>query len=265
MLRFFALLALLCPAALHAQPVQLTYAGYVAGLNIFAFHATADLGGGSYRVETGYRTSGLLGAFVAGDLHTLALGHWREGAAVPVQFQTWGLWRGDKREMLIEYVAGQPNVRKAIPPIAGEREPVSLADQANTIDTLSGFAHLTRQVNETGKCAAQARMFDGRRLVAVSVVDRGMETLEPDSAAMHAGTALRCDMISRQIAGFAFDDGRDPLATETHGTLWYARPLIGAPMMPVRMSFELHMFGHATMYLGAAKLVQPTVMTRPAG
>ncbi len=265
MLRCLALLMLLCPAALRAQPVQLTYAGYVAGLNIFAFHATADLGGGSYRVETGYRTSGLLGAFVSGDLHTLAVGHWRDGAAVPVQYQTWGLWRGDKREMLIEYVAGQPNVRKAIPPIAGEREPVSLADQANTIDTLSGFAHLTRLVNETGKCAAQARMFDGRRLVAVTVVDRGMETLEPDAAAMHAGLALRCDMTSRQLAGFAFDDGRDPLATETRGTLWYARPLIGAPMMPVRMSFELHLFGHATMYLGAAKLAQPTVITRPAG
>jgi len=265
MLRVVVLLLLFTPGALRAQPVQLTYAGYVAGLKIFAFTATADLGGGSYRVETAYRTSGLLGAFVSGDLHTLATGRWRGGDAVPVLYQTWGIWRGDKREVLIEYVAGQPNVRVTIPPIAGEREPVSLADQADTIDTLSGFAHLTRQVNETGKCAAQARMFDGRRLVAVTVVDRGMETLEPDSAAMQAGPALRCDMTSRQIAGFAFDDGRDPLATETRGTLWYARPLIGAPMMPVRMSFELHLFGHATMYLGAAKLAQPTVITRPAG
>ena len=236
------------------QPIQLGYAGYVAGLKVFAFHAAADLGGDGYRMQTSYRTSGVLGAFVSGDLHSMAAGSWRPSGPAPLQFQTWGVWRGDPRAVLIDYAGGQPEVRKLLPSIEGERDPVPRADQANTIDMLSGFAQLARQMNANGRCEANTKLFDGRRLVTVAVTHAGPEILAADSASMFTGQAVRCDIDSRQIAGFAFDSGRDPAATQTQGSLWFARPMPGAPMVPVRMSLQLQMFGRATMYLATATL-----------
>ena len=263
-MRHRLILNLVCPllAWCHVasgQPIQLGYVGYVAGLKVFAFQAAADLGGSvggadGYRMQTSYHTSGILGAFVSGDLHSMAAGSWRNAAPVPLQFQTWGVWRGDPRAVLIDYVGGQPEVRKLLPSIEGEREPVPRTDQANTIDMLSGFAQLARQMNTNGRCEANTRLFDGRRLVTVAVTHIGVEILSSDSASMFAGQAVRCDIDSRQIAGFAFDSGRDPAATQTQGSLWFARPMPGAPMVPVRMSLQLQMFGRATMYLATATL-----------
>lgn len=237
-----------------AQPIQLGYAGYVAGLKVFTFQVAADLGGDSYRMQTTYRTSGVLGTFVSGDLHSMAAGSWRAAGPAPLQYQSWGTWRGDPRAALIDYLNGQPEVRKLLPPIEGEREPVPRADQANTIDMLSGFAQLARQMNANGRCEANTRLFDGRRLVAVAVTHVGPEILAADSASMFTGQAVRCDIDSRQIAGFSFDNGRDPAATQTHGSLWFARPMPGAPVVPVRMSLQLQLFGRATMYLATATL-----------
>ncbi len=257
------LLAICCPLVARAQPMQLTYAGYVAGLKVFAFQAAADVTGRDYRVQTSYRTSGILGAFVAGDLRTRAFGIWRGDSAVPVQYETWGTWRGTPRRALIDYHGTQPVVRETIPPVANEREPVPPAAQADTIDTLSGFAFLVRRINATGHCAAKTKLFDGRRLLEIAVTDGGEEILAADSASMFAGPALRCDLSGRQTAGFAFDEGRDPLAIQTTGTLWFARPLPGAPLVPVRMTFLLHLFGHATMYLSAASLEPVSAVARP--
>ena len=198
------------------QPIQLGYAGYVAGLKVFAFHAAADLGGDGYRMQTSYRTSGVLGAFVSGDLHSMAAGSWRPSGPAPLQFQTWGVWRGDPRAVLIDYAGGQPEVRKLLPSIEGERDPVPRAEQANTIDMLSGFAQLARQMNANGRCEANTKLFDGRRLVTVAVTHAGPEILAADSASMFTGQAVRCDIDSRQIAGFAFDSGRDPAALLDH-------------------------------------------------
>ncbi len=253
--------ALLLAATARAEPAapvasaadsQLRYAGYVAGLQVFALNANATIAADRYRIHTSYHTKGLLSAFVSGELHTLALGNWRAGRAVPQHYQAWGTWRGDVRETMIDYSAGKPTIRNLVPPIAGEREPVPEAEQANTIDTLSGFAALTKQVNDTGRCDVTARMFDGRRLSVTTVVTAGEEVLPVDSRSPFAGRALRCDLTSTQTGGFTFDKPRDPAATQNTGTIWFARPTKTALMAPIRMSFHLQLFGLATMYLIAA-------------
>ena len=238
------------PAA--AAESQLRYAGYVAGLQVFALNANATIAADRYRIHTSYHTKGLLSAFVSGELHTLALGHWRADRAVPQHYQAWGIWRGDARETLIDYSAGKPIIHTLIPPIVGEREPVAAADQADTIDTLSGFAALTKLVNATGRCDVTARLFDGRRLSIAVVTTMGEEVLPADQRSPFAGRALRCDLTSTQIGGFTFDKPRDPAATQNTGTIWFARPTPSALMAPIRMSFHLQLFGLATMYLIAA-------------
>lgn len=238
------------PASPPANPdTQLRYTGYVAGLNVFTFYVKANIAPDRYRMQTRYHTDGLLSAFVSGELHTMAQGTWQAGRAAPSHYQTWGTWRDETRDTQIDYVTGKPVIRKLIPPIDGERDAVPAADQVGAIDTLSAFADLTRQVNATGRCEAAARLFDGRRLSLVTVGHGGDELLTPEPRSGFTGHTLRCDITSRQIGGFVFGE-RTPDATRpTTGSLWFARPAPGAMMVPVRMSFDLHLLGHATMYL----------------
>ena len=135
------------------------------------------------------------------------------------------------------------------PPIDGEREPVAPTDQVGTVDTLSAFADLARQVNVSGRCEASARLFDGRRLSVVTVAHVGEEVLPPESRSSFAGRALRCDITSRQIGGFTFADRSSEATRPVTGSLWFARPTPNATMVPVRMSFDLRMLGHATLNL----------------
>lgn len=249
--------ALLVASALRAEPPppaaadsHLRYAGYVTGLNVFTLYVKASQALDRYRMETRYHTEGVLSAFVSGELHTMAQGIWHGGRAAPSHYQTWGIWRDEARDTQLDYVSGKPVIRKLIPPIDGEREPVPAADQLGTIDTLSAFADLARQVNTSGRCEASARLFDGRRLSVVSVTHGGEEFLAPESRSSFAGRALRCDITSRQIGGFTFADRSTETARPTTGSLWFAKPTPAAVLLvPVRMSFDLRVLGHATLYL----------------
>ncbi len=249
--------ALILASAAHAEPVAptisaetyLRYAGYVAGLNVFSLHVKAALAPERYRMETRYNPEGVLNVFISGELHTLAHGGWHAGRATPARYQTWGVWRGETRDTQIDYAAGSPLIRKLIPPIAGEREPVTPADQAGTIDTLSAFAYLAQQVNTTGRCDGDARLFDGRRLSVVSAVHVGEEFLTRESRSSFSGPATRCDISGKQIAGFLLGDAPTDGTGKTSGSVWFARPATAAVMLPVRMTFVVPVLGNATLYL----------------
>lgn len=249
--------ALLLAATVHAEPVapiasaetQLHYAGYVAGLNVFSLNVKATLTADRYRMETRYNPLGVLNVFVSGELHTLAHGSWANGRARPERYQTWGIWRGDARDTQIDYPAGNPTIRKLIPPIEADRQPVPPADHVGTIDTLSGFAFLARQINTTGRCDSAARLFDGRRLSEVSVTHGGEEILTPEPRSSFVGPALRCEITSQLLGGFLHGDGPNDASSKTSASIWFGRPQPGAPMLPVRMSFHVQLLGHATMYL----------------
>ena len=146
-----------------------------------------------------------------------------------------------------------PNVLKMEPPVEDEREPVPVAQQANTIDSLSAMAALIRQIMVTGKCDGHDRTYDGRRLSEVSAHTVGQEALEETSRSSVAGTALRCDFQGKQLAGFRRDADQNELAKPTDGSAWFAQLGPGGPPIPVRVRFTTAQLGDITMYLTGKK------------
>ena len=253
--------ALVAAPPLHAEPnatvpdmprasADLTYAGYVTGLNVSNIRAAFQFGPQGYEMGLSFRTAGLVGAFFKAETIARVDGAWRGGLAAPSHYASAGVIRGTPRQIEIEYPAGQPVIKTFLPPADPEHEPVPEAMRQNTMDALSAIASLVRTVASTGRCEGETTTFDGRRVSKIAAHTVGMETLPIESRSSFAGPALRCDIDGRQIAGFPTDAGPDDMVRKPqHSTVWLASVQPGLPPLPVLMSFEVRYMGHMTVYL----------------
>jgi hypothetical protein len=247
MLRSIALV--LAVSASPALAVQAHYEAYAAGLNVLDMDADFDVHPDTYRVKLEFRTVGGLRLFLSSDITSVVQGRFHDGRPEPVQFFSSGILRGQQRVTQIDYVGGQPVVRRLQPPNETEREAVPTDEQRDTVDTLSAMAELVRQVNVTGRCEGRAMTFDGRRLSVLEARTEGEQPLDPTGRSSYAGPTLRCAFVGRQLGGFMLDEDRATLARPQVGTAWFASLVPGGPKIPVRIAFHTRWFGEATMYL----------------
>ena len=256
MRRIAALAGIACLAlspATRAQPpgltLELTYAAYAEGFT--AVHMVADLTltSGGYQLSLDYRTVAAVGFLFPGHDAVTADGTWRGDAAVPATFESEGVWGGHHYDVLIGYPDGSPEVQRLLPAQATRREPVPASLRRGTIDTGSAIALHARQVMQGGSCRLAARVFDGRRLMALAVQPAGTERLPTTSRSFFHGEAIRCDITGTLLAGFLHSDSPAQRNRVQHGAVWFAHPVAGLPLLPVRITFPTRWFGTATMYL----------------
>ncbi|MDJ0389438.1 DUF3108 domain-containing protein [Roseomonas sp. E05] len=243
------LLATLCsPAAGRAEPLRAVYAVQAAGIQIVRAEVLFDLSAPSrYRIESRLHLTGLVSWFSSGRVTSRAEGVWAGDAARPSHFTSEGTWRGEPRQVVLDYPGGQPALRRLIPAHDPDREPVPPPLQSHTIDSLSALAQLSRTLEDTGRCEDRAAIFDGRRRGNVVIRTLGRDYLPPHAGAW-SGEAVRCGFIARQIAGFRHDDGADAREPQ-EGVAWMARPRPGAPILPVRVEMPGRWLGRLTAYL----------------
>ncbi|WP_162530877.1 DUF3108 domain-containing protein [Rhodovastum atsumiense] len=239
-------------STLTAGNAHMSYVGSAMGLSVMRVQAALAMDRSGYRVDVTYGTTGLFSAFMRTEQHSWAQGLWQGRRPAPQRFYSWGHVRGQPRETLLDYDAGQPVLRTLQPPNAGDRDEVPAAERRNTIDTLSALALLVQRVADDGRCDGTARVFDGRRLSEVSARTVAEVVLPPESDAAYAGPSLRCDFLGRQLAGFSIDSDREWQQRPHGGSVWFARAVPGVPPVPVRMTFETRWFGDVTMVLTAA-------------
>lgn len=244
-----ALLPLLAaPAA--AEPFRATYSVMAAGMTVMEIETVFDLASpAGYRIHMSTRLRGLAGMLISGQQVTAVQGAWAGSQARPARYETDGVWRGETRRILLEYPAGEPEVRALVPPNAVEREAVPPEMARGTMDSLSALAQLSRAVAATQSCDATAGVYDGRRRTDFVARTQGWERL-PGWRDTWAGDAIRCEFQGRQVAGFLLDQDR---AAEwrrpQEGTAWLASVRPGTPPVPVRLEIPTRMFGRITAYL----------------
>ena len=260
-----SLLILILPAGAIAADAPratqaLTYRAYVAGMPVFNLDVDLELQPDRYRVDLASRTTGMYGVLFRGETQTVAQGSWAGNMPLPQRYAIAGHWRGTPRRTLMDYAAGIPSILHMEPPNEAERELVPPDQQRGTVDTVSAAAMLVRQVTTTRSCDGAARTFDGRRLTEISVQSAGWEALPSTSRSSYAGPALRCDFEGQLIAGFLLNSDRGIAAKPQRGTAWLASALPGGPMVPVRLTFDIRWFGHATMYLTSAQSGGPPLV-----
>lgn len=235
-------------AGVHASPIRLSYALYGHGFHVMDVTVEMQLTPDAYSVQLNDHTAGLIGFMLNTNVTSSAIGRFVGDGVQPIRFKSAGYSRGAQRSTQLDYPDGNPSVTLLSPPET-RRDPVPIAAAHGSVDTLSAIADLVRRVQRSGRCDGDALIFDGLRLTRAHARTAGQQPVPMDHDATYGGTALRCDFVTQQVAGFLHNDDEAPLHRPQHGSAWVNRIVAGAPPLPVRIVFEHPKLGTATMIL----------------
>ncbi len=242
-----AMLAVMAaPAA--AEPWRAVYHLHVGGLRAMEAVVTFQFAGPGYRVEVRSRTMGLAGVLARSEQRTVVEGDWAGEVPRPRRYTVSGTFRGQPRHVEMEFDAqGRPLLRALVPTNASEnREDVSAERAAGAIDGLSAVVALARVVAATGRCEAQTRLYDARRLSSVLVRTAAAREAVPNTWGVGLqGEAMRCEIESRLLAGFALDRDRARPPEPFTITAWVGPQAEGAPPVPMRIEIVTRWWGSA--------------------
>ena len=242
------LLALLALASLSAPghaderiTTRFEVVGF-AGINILTLHSSTEENGGRYAITVDYATKGMANVFDSVSSHSEVHGRLVPGSALPDWFRNDTSRGGVDRHSRVDYHPNGTIDSGSTPPPA---PPIPLAAVAGTVDNLTAYLRLERQVARTGSCTLTVRVFDGRHAYDLVFTDAGQQALAPAGGQKFSGNTIACRMRRQYWPGIVQPD-KDEGARA--GTIWYAKLVPGDLMVPVRMQLDTQ-FGTVDAYL----------------
>jgi hypothetical protein len=220
------------------------------GMRVLEMHSLLEENPGRYAVSVDYATTGLAGLVVDQKTYAVAHGQLVSGSAIPASFRNQTRRNGVERNSQVSYSADGTVQGSSNPP------PLKVVDPEaarGTVDNLSAYLRLERQLATKGSCAMTVPVFDGRHRYDLVFTDGGQQTLTPQGGQNFEGVATACKMMrhNRTVDESEKEEGAQ------EGTIWYARLIPGSNMMfPVRMKLSTHI-GTVDAYL--AELVSSKV------
>ena len=250
------------PGAVPAEApsdLALAYHVYAGGFHALSFQTEVNLGAEDYVVRLAARSNGLLDRLFRFTLDAEVSGRSTAANLAPSRFRTANRWR-ESEERLVEITypkesgGGLPEVRVEPPPETDDRDLVPEGLRRDTLDPISALLTLVRAVSDSGRCEAEARVFDGRRRFDLESSHLGESELLSSAVAPFAGSTTRCRISFRPVTGFWRDERRGrPKSTEFD--IFLAPVVAGGPLVPVRLEAQ-NRFGALKIHL---------VSARPAG
>jgi hypothetical protein len=213
-----------------------------AGLHVLTLHSRTEETGERYAVAVDFTTKGMASVF--DDLTTRAQvsGRLVPSSAQPDWFRNDTRRNGADRHSRVDYRPDGNVDAATTPPLPGQ---VAAAAARGTVDTLTAYFRLERQLARTGSCALKERVFDGRHAYDLVFSDAGHQALAPRGGQNFTGDTIACTMVRHNWPDFT-DPEKDEGARG--GTIWYARLLPGDLMVPVRVEMDTQ-FGVVDGYL----------------
>lgn len=203
-----------------------------ARIGVLTLRGRTEERGERYVVTTDYSTKGIASVFVDLTTHAEAHGRLLPGSAQPERFRNDSRRNGVERRSRLDYRPDGAIDASATPPLS---QPLPAAAISGTVDNLTAYLRLERQLARTGSCVMTARVFDGRHAYDLVFADAGRQKLAPAGGQHFSGDAIACRMTRRYSPGIT-DPEKDEGARE--GTIWYARLVPGDLLVPVRMEMD---------------------------
>jgi len=238
-----AALAVLAVPALAADAIALRFEVYgLAGLHVLTLKSNIDEDANRYALTVDYATSGVAGMFVDVKTRAQVRGRLSPTATQPEAFRKDTRRNGVDRNNKVDYRPDGTLEGGSTPPLP---EPLPASATRGTVDNLTAYFMLERQLARTGSCVLAVPVFDGRYRYDLYFSDAGTKTLPSSGGQKFEGATKACRMTRHNIAS-----GSDPEQDEgaRQGTIWYAKLIPGDLMVPVRMELETQI-GGVTAYL----------------
>jgi len=221
------------PAA-AAERISMRYEIYgFIGIQVLTLHTTLEEDGQRYLVSADYATTGIAGIVVPQSTKAVATSRLGRGTASPETFRNDTRRSGTDRHSLIKYKEDGTVDGSSTPP---PHTPVPVADTRGTVDNLTAYLKLERQLATKGTCGMTAPVFDGRHRYDLVFSDVGRQELQPQGGHKYKGTTIACRMVryNRVVDEAEKNEGA------ASGTLWYAINMIPGSdnVVPVRMRLD---------------------------
>jgi len=213
-----------------------------AGIHVATNHTVVEETSEQYVITTDVESRGIGAVFINLTSHSEVRGR-LTGAAVRPQAYLGEVRRnGGVSRNQVEYASDGTVTAQSTPPVETHR-PVTPPLMRGTVDQLTAFFLLERQLAARGSCALVIGVFDGRRRYDLHFTDVAPELSQAIADRNVSGATKICHMRREAVAGFMDDGGRTEGAYE--GTLWFARLVRGDLLIPVVMEFTTE-FGTVT-------------------
>jgi hypothetical protein len=253
-----ALAAALRPAAAD-EVVKMEFEGFgPAGVHVLTTHTVLEESPAWYVIQGDFSTAGLGALFANVANRSMAEGRQTGGAPQPTRFESETDRDGVVQHLRVDYRADGTPTGSAAPPPKDPVTPVNFSQLAGTVDHLTAYLLLERQVAHGGGCTLKVPVFDGRHRYDLQFSDAGRHELTPAEGQNFKGPTQACRMTRQEIGGFYLDRKHEEGASA--GTIWYA-PLLPAAgiAVPVRMTMHTEI-GDVALFL--SKLSGPGVERR---
>jgi hypothetical protein len=215
------------------------------GIHVLTLHTTLEQTEDRYSAVVDYATIGLAGILFEQKTRAVATGRLGRATAYPDSFRNDTVRNGVARRSQVDYQPDGTVKGSASPPT---RTVVSPEMTRGTVDNVSAYLRLERQLAETGKCAMTVPVFDGRNRYDLVFADAGKQELSREGGQRFTGTAIACRMTrhNRIVEPSEQDEGA------VQGTFWYATLIPGEVPVPVRMRLQTQL-GTVDGYLAELK------------
>ena len=241
------IVALAAPAQ-ESDAVDLRIEVYgFAGFHVLTNHTKVAAAEDRYAIATDLDTRGIASIFVDLTSHSEVRGRLTYDAVRPDAYHGDVRRNGSDRRYRIDYRADGTVASDQTPPSAVLQSSAAVDQMRGTVDQLTAFFILERQLAQRGSCGLVVPVFDGLSRYNLRFTDARVETLSPEGPQRFAGPAVACNVSREDIAGFPANQDANG-GTYKRGKIWYARLAGSSQMVPVRMQFDTE-FGTVEGYL----------------
>jgi hypothetical protein len=242
-----AIAAFAAPAQ-EADPVQLRIEVYgFAGFHVLTNRTSVAASGDRYSIATDIDTRGIASVFIDLTSHSEVRGRLTHDAAHPDAYHGDVRRNGTDRHYRIDYRTDGTVASDQTPPSAALQSSAAVDQMRGTVDQLTAFFILERQLAQRGSCGLVVPVFDGLSRYNLRFTDAQAETLSPEGPQRFAGPAVACNISREDVVGFPANQDANG-GTYKQGKIWYARLAGGNQMVPVRMEFDTE-YGRVEGYL----------------
>jgi len=219
-----------------------------AGLHVATNHTIVEETAGRYAITTDVESRGVGALFVELTSHSEVRGKLTGTALLPQAYIGEVHRNGVISRSRVDYAPDGTVTAESIPP-PETHTPVTAPLMRGTVDQLTAFLMIERQLAARGSCALMISVFDGRRRY-----DLHFDDVAPGGARSFASSVSSqtqaCRMRREALAGFRDESGRTEGAYA--GTLWFARLVQGDMLIPLEMEFSTE-FGTVTGQLAEVR------------
>ena len=247
-LSFLGAIVTLAAPAQEADPVQLRIEVYgFAGFHVLTNRTSVAASGDRYSIATDIDTRGIARVFIDLTSHSEVRGRLTHDAARPDAYHGDVRRNGADRHYRIDYNPDGTVASEQTPPSAVLHTSAVVDQMRGTVDQLTAFFVLERQLAQRGSCGLVVPVFDGLSRYNLRFTDAQAETLSPEGPQRFAGPTLACNISREDVVGFPANQDANG-GTYKQGKIWYARLAGGNQMVPVRMEFDTE-YGRVEGYL----------------